>query len=178
MGGDRLDCGEDWLHGGRRCATGCARRSGTGACGRGRPRDDRERIKALERENRELRQANEILRKASAYFAQAELDRRSSHDRDSSTIIARPTGSSRSAGCCRSPRPPTTRKPPGGAIRTEAPARARRDAVLQAEIRRVFDENFQVYGVRKVWRQLRREGIDGGALHGGAADEAAWGWQA
>jgi transposase-like protein len=38
--------------------------------------DERERIKALERENRELRQANEILRKASAYFAQAELDRR------------------------------------------------------------------------------------------------------
>src|SRR5918996_2403612 len=36
--------------------------------------DDRERIKALEREVRELRQANEILRKASAYFAQAELD--------------------------------------------------------------------------------------------------------
>ena len=35
-----------------------------------------ERVKALERENRELRQANEILRKASAYFAQAELDRR------------------------------------------------------------------------------------------------------
>ena len=38
--------------------------------------DERKRIKALERENRELRQANEILRKASAYFAQAELDRR------------------------------------------------------------------------------------------------------
>jgi transposase-like protein len=37
--------------------------------------DERERIRALERENRELRQANEILRKASAYFAQAELDR-------------------------------------------------------------------------------------------------------
>jgi transposase len=37
---------------------------------------EQERIKALERENRELRQANEILRKASAYFAQAELDRR------------------------------------------------------------------------------------------------------
>jgi transposase len=35
-----------------------------------------DRLKALERENRELRQANEILRKASAYFAQAELDRR------------------------------------------------------------------------------------------------------
>ena len=37
--------------------------------------DEQERIKALEREVRELRQANEILRKASAYFAQAELDR-------------------------------------------------------------------------------------------------------
>ncbi len=37
---------------------------------------EQERIKQLERENRELRQANEILRKASAYFAQAELDRR------------------------------------------------------------------------------------------------------
>jgi len=36
-----------------------------------------EKMKALERENRELRQANEILREASAYFAQAELDRRS-----------------------------------------------------------------------------------------------------
>jgi transposase len=38
--------------------------------------DDRERLMQLEREVRELRQANEILRKASAYFAQAELDRR------------------------------------------------------------------------------------------------------
>ena len=38
--------------------------------------NERERLKALEREVRELRQANEILRKASAYFAQAELDRR------------------------------------------------------------------------------------------------------
>jgi transposase len=38
--------------------------------------NERTRIKELERENRELRRANEILRKASAYFAQAELDRR------------------------------------------------------------------------------------------------------
>ncbi len=42
----------------------------------GVPTEITERLKALERENRELRQANEILRKASAYFAQAELDRR------------------------------------------------------------------------------------------------------
>ena len=39
--------------------------------------EERARLKALELENRELRQANEILRKASAYFAAAELDRRS-----------------------------------------------------------------------------------------------------
>jgi transposase-like protein len=38
--------------------------------------NERERLKALERENRELKRANEILRKASAFFAQAELDRR------------------------------------------------------------------------------------------------------
>jgi transposase len=42
----------------------------------GVPTDMAAKLKALERENRELRQANEILRKASAYFAQAELDRR------------------------------------------------------------------------------------------------------
>jgi putative transposase len=39
------------------------------------------------------------------------------------------------------------------------PARARRDAALMIEIRRVYEANFCVYGVRKVWRQLRREGI-------------------
>jgi transposase len=42
----------------------------------GMPTDTVAKLKAVERENRELRQANEILRKASAYFAQAELDRR------------------------------------------------------------------------------------------------------
>ncbi len=41
----------------------------------GPTRADEDRVKALERENRELRRTNEILRKASAYFAQAELDR-------------------------------------------------------------------------------------------------------
>ena len=42
----------------------------------GVPTEMADRLKSLERENRELRQANEILRKASTYFAQAELDRR------------------------------------------------------------------------------------------------------
>ena len=42
---------------------------------------------------------------------------------------------------------------------SKLPARARRDTALKVEIRRVFEENFRVYGARKVWRQLGREGI-------------------
>ena len=40
------------------------------------------------------------------------------------------------------------------------PLRAQRDAALRVEIKRVFEENFRVYGMRKVWRQLRRESFD------------------
>ena len=40
------------------------------------------------------------------------------------------------------------------------PDRVKRDAVLRPEIRRVWEENFEVYGVRKVWRQLLREGFE------------------
>ena len=58
----------------------CAHSGDPGSCDtglrEGQTTPERERIKALKREVRELRQANEILRKASAYFAQAELDRR------------------------------------------------------------------------------------------------------
>ncbi len=42
---------------------------------------------------------------------------------------------------------------------TKLSARAQRDAALQTDIKRVWDTNFQVYGVRKVWRQLQREAI-------------------
>ena len=41
-----------------------------------------------------------------------------------------------------------------------APTRVRKDAALRIDIKRVFDDNFQVYGVRKVWRQLKRDGHD------------------
>ena len=41
-----------------------------------------------------------------------------------------------------------------------APARQRRDLALAEEVRRIWNENFQVYGVRKIWRQLAREGFD------------------
>lgn len=61
----------------RRCGAGCTVRQAERDQGKrpGPTTDEQERIKAPEREVRELRQANEILRKASAYFAQAELDR-------------------------------------------------------------------------------------------------------
>jgi transposase-like protein len=76
MGCDRLDCGEDWLHRGNVARLGAPSGARPGLRA-GPTSDDRGRVKALEREVRELRQANEILRKASAYFAMAELDRRS-----------------------------------------------------------------------------------------------------
>lgn len=74
--------------------------------------DERVHLKELERENRELRTANEILKKASAYFAQAELDRPFRKLSPSSKSIARSSGSSRSAVFCRSPRQPSIAMPP------------------------------------------------------------------
>ena len=49
---------------------------------------------------------------------------------------------------------------------TRRSARAQRDDVWRVEIQRVWDANHQVYGPRKVWRQLRREGQSRRALHG------------
>ena len=63
-------------------------------------------------------------------------------------------GSSRSAERFRSPLRPITRR-----CAERAPPRVVRDAGLKPEIQRVYDENFQVYGARKVWRQLNREGF-------------------
>src|SRR2546423_13902762 len=66
---EKIGCsGETLRHWVRRAEHGQGLRSGATT-------EERERIKALERENRELRQANEILRKGSAYFAPAERDR-------------------------------------------------------------------------------------------------------
>ena len=77
MGGDPLDRREGGVQGRDAAAAGCASSERDQVARPGLTTEERERLKALERENRELRQANEILRKASAYFAQAELDRRS-----------------------------------------------------------------------------------------------------
>ena len=75
MGGNRVGFLEDRLHGADAERMDQDERGRQRQAGR-RSTEVAEKLKALERENRELRQANEILRKASAYFAQAELDRR------------------------------------------------------------------------------------------------------
>ncbi len=124
----------------------------------GQTTDERERIKALEREVRELRQANEILRKASAYFAMAELDAGLGHDQLHRRSSRGLRGRADLQGAA--DRPSTyyvhaaRRADPD-----KQPVRARSDAALMIEIQRVFEANFCVYGVRKIWRQLAREGI-------------------
>ena len=65
----KIGCSLETLR--RWCREEASRRAGPAA----QAASDRDRVKALEREVKELRRANEILRKASAYFAQAELDR-------------------------------------------------------------------------------------------------------
>ena len=75
MGGDRVDRGEDRLYSGDAAEVGRQVERDTGSRP-GLTSDEKQRLKDLERENRELRRANEILRKASAFFAQAEIDRR------------------------------------------------------------------------------------------------------
>ena len=68
--GEKIGCKTESL---RRWVRQAERDAGTRS---GLTSDDRQRLKQLERENVELKRANEILRKASAFFAQAELDRR------------------------------------------------------------------------------------------------------
>ncbi|WP_449232504.1 IS3 family transposase [Azospirillum doebereinerae] len=122
--------------------------------------DEQERIKALEREVRELRQANEILRKASAYFAPGGA--RPPVSEMIAFIDAHRAVHGVEPICRALPIAPSTYR--AHAARrvdpAKMPARSRSDAELSLAIRRVWDANFQVYGVRKVWRQLRREGID------------------
>ncbi|WP_429060442.1 IS3 family transposase [Azospirillum doebereinerae] len=122
--------------------------------------DEQERIKALERENRELRQANEILRKASAYFAPGGA--RPPVSEMIAFIDAHRAVHGVEPICKVLPIAPSTYRAHAArrADPSKAPARSRSDVELREAIRRVWDANFQVYGVRKVWRQLRREGTD------------------
>ncbi|WP_420836116.1 IS3 family transposase [Celeribacter indicus] len=119
-----------------------------------------EKMKALERENRELKQANEILRKASAYFCDGGARP------PTEVMIAFIDDYRGELGvepiCKHLPIAPSTyydhlAKRADPDLRSD---RFKRDDELRPEIERVFDENYKVYGVRKVWRQMRREGFD------------------
>ncbi|WP_421907132.1 IS3 family transposase [Mameliella sp.] len=126
----------------------------------GIPTEMAEKMKALERENRELRQANEILRKASAYFCDGGA--RPPVEEMVGFIDAHRDAHGVEPICRVLPIAPSTYY--DHLAKRADPARlsdrARRDVVLRPKIKRVFEENWRVCGVRKVWRQLDREGFD------------------
>jgi len=123
----------------------------------GVPSAERERVKELERENRELRKANEILKLASAFFRPGgarppvEVIRRFIDEHRETygveplckVLQIAPSGYRRYAAQQRNPE--------------LLCARAKRDALLMPEIHRVWERNMRVYGADKVWRQLHRE---------------------
>ncbi|MCL4069407.1 IS3 family transposase [Pseudomonas sp. GX19020] len=126
----------------------------------GIPTDMAEKMRTLERENRELRQANEILRKASAYFCDGGA--RPPVEVMVSFIDAHRGMHGVEPICGLLQIAPSTyyERLAKRADPARLSDRARRDEALRPEIRRVFEENWRVYGVRKVWRQLCREGFD------------------
>ncbi|HDV2018725.1 TPA: IS3 family transposase, partial [Escherichia coli] len=120
---------------------------------------ERQRLKELERENRELRRSNDILRQASAYFCEGGvrpplekvmplLDKLRKLYGVGPVCSELHIAPSTYYHCQQQRHHPEKRS-----------ARAQRDDWLKKEIQRVYDENHKVYGVRKVWRQLLREGI-------------------
>ncbi|HFT8755502.1 TPA: IS3 family transposase [Escherichia coli] len=120
---------------------------------------ERQRLKELERENRELRRSNDILRQASAYFGEGGvrpplekmmplLDKLREQYGVGPLCSELHIAPSTYYHCQQQRHHPDKRS-----------ARAQHDDWLKREIQRVYDENHQVYGVRKVWRQLLREGI-------------------
>ncbi|WP_404855806.1 IS3 family transposase [Escherichia coli] len=120
---------------------------------------ERQRLKELERENRELRRSNDILRQASAYFCEGGvrpplekvmplLDKLRKLYGVGPVCSELHIAPSTYYHCQQQRHHPYKRS-----------ARAQRDDWLKKEILRVYDGNHQVYGVRKVWRQLLREGI-------------------
>nr|WP_199499256.1 IS3 family transposase [Escherichia coli] len=122
---------------------------------------ERQRLKELERENRDLRRSNDILRQASAYFGEGGvrpplekmmplLDKLREQYGVGPVCSELHIAPSTYYHCQQQRHHPDKRS-----------ARAQHDDWLKKEIQRVYDENHQVYGVRKVWRQLLREGIRG-----------------
>ena len=122
--------------------------------------DERERLKALERENKGLRRANEILKTASAFFrpggARPQTQEMITYiDDHKDRYGVEPI-------CKVLPIAPSTYYE--HKAREQDPDRridrAKRDDMLKPEIERIWLENFRVYGARKVWLQLNREAIE------------------
>ncbi|WP_434782113.1 IS3 family transposase [Escherichia coli] len=120
---------------------------------------ERQRLKELERENRELRRSNDILRQASAYFCEGGvrpplekmmplLDKLREQYGVGPVCSELHIAPSTYYHCQQQRHHPDKRS-----------ARAQHDDWLKREIQCVYDESHQVYGVRKVWRQLLREGV-------------------
>ncbi|MHB8919436.1 MAG: IS3 family transposase [Halothiobacillus sp.] len=139
----------DWV---KRAEVDTGRRDGVST-------QERERIKALERENKELRQANEILRLASAFFGPGGAR---PPQKEMMVFIDQYRERYGVEPICR-----VLRIAPSGYWRYAAErinpalrcARAKRDEMLLPEIQRVWHANMQVYGAKKVWRQLNREDV-------------------
>ncbi|QUR01663.1 IS3 family transposase [Escherichia coli] len=120
---------------------------------------ERQRLKELERENRELRRSNDILRRGFRLFCEGGvrpplekmmplLDKLREQYGVGPVCSELHIAPSTYYHCQQQRHHPDKRS-----------ARAQHDDWLKREIQRVYDENHQVYGVRKVWRQLLREGI-------------------
>ncbi|MDF1581636.1 MAG: IS3 family transposase [Desulfuromonadales bacterium] len=132
---------------------GRSQKSGLGA------QTERELLKQLERENRELKRANEILRKAAAFFAPGGA-------RPQTEVMVTFINEHRSQYgvepiCAQLPIAPSTyyHHRARQTDPSKIPLRNLRDQFLKPHIQRVWKENYQVYGARKVWLQLNREGI-------------------
>ncbi|MFN8801534.1 MAG: IS3 family transposase [Gemmatimonas sp.] len=125
--------------------------------------DERERLQQLERENRELKRANEILRKASAFFGRG--GERPLHEVGPAVIDAFIDAERGVYGV--EPICAVLQVAPSGycqrrAVRADATRpspRVQRDAALLEQIRAVFRDHHEVDGVRKIWHQLQREGV-------------------
>ncbi|MEB2349101.1 MAG: IS3 family transposase [Comamonadaceae bacterium] len=125
---------------------------------------EQQRIKELEREVRELRKTNEILKLASAYFGPGGA-RPPPQEVNAFIVNAFIDGHRARLGvepiCTALQVAPSAYWRHAARLRDPSllPARAQRDAQLMAQVQRVYDVNLRVYGADKVWRQLQREGV-------------------
>ncbi|MCK9553965.1 IS3 family transposase [Aquamicrobium sp.] len=139
----------------RWCREEASRRAGPAA----QAANDRERLKLLEREVKELRRANEILRKASALFCDGGA--RPPRQMMMAFIDAHREDLGIEPICRELAIAPSSYHEHAARLADpdKRPARARRDDEMRAQIKRVHEASFGLYGTRKVWHQLRREGV-------------------